>query len=508
VTESTHTPDRPDRAVEAGRGALFIGFAKGFFMVAGFLQRVLLARVVSPAEYGAFSVVNNAISTVNNTMVQGTIQSVSKFTAEDDARAGAVQRAGLKMQMVLGFAVALGFFLAAPLIARSVKAPEHTSLFRLAAAIPLLYAFYAVYVGTANGLRKFHFQAAFDVGFSTAKTILLLGGALVGRMLGHGVAGAFAGFITAALIILVVAGRTMHTRPGQQTFSAWRIVKFMGGMVVYTLLINLALNYDLLILRYFAGAAAPGAPADTLAGTYEAVRNLALLPYQALLVVTFVIFPLVSRATFAEDRTATAAYIRQTFRYALILGAALAVVLSARPAALLGVLYPAAYGVGAVALPILAAGIVALALLSIAGSIVTASGRPDIAIVLVALTLGVGSALALVLLSAAPFGPAMLTAIATATALGMLAGLGGALAYLWRRFAALPPLASVLRVLLAAAAAVGVGRVLPGSGKLAGLGAIAAAGMAFAATLLLTREFGPTDREKFAKILKLKRSPR
>ena len=89
--ENQTQKDRPDRAVEAGRGALFIGFAKAFFMVAGFLQRVLLARVISPAEYGAFSVVNNAISTVNNTMVQGTIQSVSKFTAEDDARAGAVQ---------------------------------------------------------------------------------------------------------------------------------------------------------------------------------------------------------------------------------------------------------------------------------------------------------------------------------------------------------------------------------------------------------------------------------
>jgi O-antigen/teichoic acid export membrane protein len=140
VTDSTPS-SRPDHAVEAGRGALFIGFAKGFFMLAGFLQRVLLARVVGPAEYGAFSVVNNAISTVNNTMVQGTIQSVSKFTAEDDARAGAVQRAGLKMQAVLGVLIAIIVVLAAPLLARFVKAPEHVSLFRLVAAIPLIYAF-------------------------------------------------------------------------------------------------------------------------------------------------------------------------------------------------------------------------------------------------------------------------------------------------------------------------------------------------------------------------------
>ena len=505
MPESNTDNNRPDRAVEAGGGALFIGFAKAFFMVAGFLQRVLLARVISPAEYGAFSVVNNAISTVNNTMVQGTIQSVSKFTAEDDARAGAVQRAGLKMQAVLGLLVAVVFILAAPIIARFVKAPEHVSLFRLAAAIPMVYAFYAVYVGTANGLRKFHFQAGFDVGFSTAKTILLLAGAVVGRMLGHSVAGAFVGFIAAALVILMVAGRTIGMPAGQHKFPAWRLIAFMGGTLLYTLLINLALNYDLMLLRRFAGSAAPGAPADVLASAYEAMRTLALLTYQALLVVTFVVSPLVSRATFTADREATATYVRQTFRYALILGVALAVTLSARPAALLAIVYPKAYGVGAQALPILAAGIVALALLSIAGSIVTASGRPDVAIGLVGLTLAVGSALAFAMVPGSEPGAAMLTAAALATAGGMLAGLLAALVYLWRRFDALPPLLSVLRVCAAGVLATGLGRVMPGQGKVAGLAATAVAGIAFAAALWLLREFGATDREKFAKILKLRR---
>jgi stage V sporulation protein B len=506
VTNSTNTQGGPDRAVEAGRGALFIGFAKAFFMVAGFLQRVLLTRVIGTAEYGVFSVVNDAISIVNNTVVQGTIQSVSKFTAEDDARAGAVQRAGLRMQAVLGVLIALAFVLAAPLIGRLLKAPEHADLFRLVAAIPLIYAFYAVYVGTANGLRRFRLQASFDVGFSTAKTILLLAGAALGLLVGHSVAGAFVGFTTAAAIILVVARRTVGMKQGERAFPVARLVTFMGAVGPYAFLTNLALNYDLLLLRRFAGAVVPGKPADALAGAYEAVRNLALLPYQALLVVTFVIFPLVSRATFAEDRQATAAYVRQTLRYALIIGAALAVVLSARPAALFAVLYRPSYGIGAAALPILAAGIVALALLSIAGAIITASGRPQVALALVAYSLAVGAARAYTTVPEATSGPAMLTAAATANALGMLAGLLAALVYLWRRFATLPPLASLVRLCLAAALAVGVGRGIPGSGKIAGLGAMVAAGITFVATLILTREFGRTDREKFGKILRLRKS--
>jgi hypothetical protein len=44
---------------------------------------------------------------------------------------------------------------------------------------------------------------------------------------------------------------------------------------------------------------------------------------------------------------------------------------------------------------------------------------------------------------------------------------------------------------------------MPGEGKIAGLAATAVAGVAFALALWLLREFGATDREKFAKILKL-----
>ena len=499
----TNKTTQPDRAVEVGHGVLFIGFAKASFMVFGALQKFLLARVVDLAEYGAFSVVNNAISIVNNTIVQGTIQSVSKFTAEDDARAGAVQRAGLKLQSILGVAVAVAFFLAAPVVAGFVNAPEHTSLFRLAAAIPLVYAFYTVFVGTANGQRRFHVQASFDVGFSITKTVLLLAGAAVGHMVGHSVAGAFAGFIAAAVVIMLVAARKMWLAPGQGRFSPARLLVFMGGAVTYTGLINLALSYDSLLLRRFAGAAlaGQGSKADALVGVYEAVRSLALLPYQALLVVTFVIFPLVSRSTFAEDREATRAYVRQTLRYALIFGAAMAVVLGARPATLLRIFYPAGYGTGAAALPILAAGVVALALLSIAGSIVTASGRPYVAVALVAITLVAGTGLAFTLVPRAVAGPAMLSAAAVSTAAGMLLGFLAALGYLWRRFGAGLPLLSVLRVLLATALAVGAARLVPGAGIVAGATAMALAGLVFGVALLGTREFGVTDREKFFKIL-------
>ena len=107
--------------------------------------------------------------------MQGTIQGVSKLTAEDDARAGAVQRAGLRLQARAGAADRAGCCSWARRSSPTLyKTPRLSLYFRIAALIPLLYAIYAVFVGSANGLRRFRTQASFDVGFSTMKTVLLL----------------------------------------------------------------------------------------------------------------------------------------------------------------------------------------------------------------------------------------------------------------------------------------------------------------------------------------------
>ena len=99
--------------------------------------------------------------------------------------------------------------------------------------------------------------------------------------------------------------------------------------------------------------------------------------------ITFVIFPLVSRATFAEDRTATAAYVTQSLRYAVILAGAMGVVLAARPATLLGILYKPEYGQGAAALPVLVTGQCCLALTAVACAILNAAGRVRVSLALV-----------------------------------------------------------------------------------------------------------------------------
>lgn len=486
-----------DAAVVAGRGALFIGFAKIYFMITGAVQQFVLPNKLSQADFGAFAVVNSVISIINNTMIQATLQSVSRFTAENDARAGAVQRAGLRIQAVFATLVAIALFIGAPLISSLLRAPQYATYFRIAAAIPFFYGFYAVFVGTANGLRRFRDQATFDVGFSTLKTILMLGAAVVWH-----VAGAFAGFATAAVLILLFAGRRMRLPAAGEQIPSKQLVPYMAAIGVYALLLNLALNYDVSLLQYFAAHKdAAGAPA--IVASYQTLRTLALLPYQALIVITFVIFPLVSRSTFAEDKDATRAYVTQTLRYALLFAGAMGLVLGARPGALLAILYKnPAYGAGAPALPILVAGECTLALLGVACAILNAAGRTRATLSFMAITVVVGAGAAAILIPSAEPGPAMLIAAASATSLGMAAGFLSSLVYLRTRLGGGLPLATVARVAAAAGAAVVIARFLPAHGKIMGLAAIAAVGIVYAVVLIALGEFGAEDKAKVRRILR------
>jgi O-antigen/teichoic acid export membrane protein len=497
-------PSSSDRAVEAGRGALFIGFAKVYFMVSGFVWSWLLTRLVGAADVGRFSVVNNFMSTVNNAVVQGTVQSVAKFTAEDDTRIDAVKRAGLVMQSFVGVAAALVFVLGAPWIADFANAPGYVGWFRMAGAVPLLYSFYTVFVGSANGQRQFRLQASFDVTFSTMKTILLLGGAVAGRASGHAVTGAFLGFIAAAVLILIISAAKVGLPRGPLRFPASRLMAFMAGALAYTVLLNAALNMcDSYLLRRFAGAVVDTVRADAMVGHYQGLRNLGLLPYQALLVITFVIFPLISRSTFVEDRESTRVYISQTLRYAIMIGAALAVVLGARPDAIIAILYKdVGYLEGARALPILVTGVTSLAVLSVSGSIINASGKPRWAVALLVVTVVSSVTAAFILVPRANPGPSMLMAQATSVAIGDVIGLVLALIYLWRQFGAGPPPATLLRVGVSVALAVVAARVFPAGGKLMGVATLGVAGLVFVAGLVILRELGPADMAKLRKILR------
>src|SRR5690606_16684567 len=220
-------------------------------------------------------------------------------------------------------------------------------------------------------------------------------------MAGFGLMGAIGGWAAAACAILLVstavvglprraaadAGPSVSLRP---------MVGFFVSVSVYLILLNFIMVADqLLLARLSAGWFAehgqealdalraslpvgaldgftvdPGAAADGQVGYYRAVQTLARLSYQAIIAATFVVFPLVSRSTFENDRAATARYIHTTTRYSLIFASAIAVVLAGNPQAVLDLPYPSDFAeVGWPALIALSLGNVAFSVFAITGTI-------------------------------------------------------------------------------------------------------------------------------------------
>jgi stage V sporulation protein B len=481
--------------------------------------------------------VANIASLVNNVLVTGTIQSVSRFAAQEPGKARRVQQAGLRMHVRLGLVIAAGFIAAAPLVAWLLHDMSKTAPLMLAGLIVGGYSFYAVFIGTANGLHQFHKQAGLDMTFATLRVVGLLGMA----MAGFGVIGVIGGWVAAVGVILCAAivwiGLPGPVAP-EDRLPVRPMVEFFAGVAVYLALFNALMFIDSILIKrltteHFAAhlgamgsalsAAVPWAPgatgyhpdpsvlADVQNGYYAAVQNLARLPYQAIIAATFVVFPLVSRSTFTEDRETTRRYVEITTRYSLIFAMALAVVMAADPVDVLGLVYARDYAeLGGPALTALALGNVAFSIFAIAGTILNGAGRTWPAVVTAAVTLGlagVGNYIAIPI--AAEHGNVLLVA-AVVTSGAMLVGAIVSGWVLRRELGAFLPVASVLRIALATLAALAAGwllrRELPPHGKLLTLAQAIAVGTTFLIVLVITRELGRGDLEAI-KAVRRKRAP-
>lgn len=506
---------------EAGRGVVYIAFAKLYFMVAGAIIEFRLPAILANTVFGAYAVVAATISPLNNVLITGSIQAVSRFTAQRPEHADRLQAAGFRMHLYIGVPVALAFMAIAPLVAWFYHDPGKIGPLILAGLIALGYSFYAVFVGTANGRRHFHKQAALDVIMATLRAAGILGLAIAG----FGLYGAIGGWVGATAIILIVATFVVGLPkrvPGQEALSVRPLAAFFAGLAAYLILLNLIMSIDQILLKRlvtewyldhkaqvvgtwqgtFPGwltatvglELEPSSLADSQVGFYRAVQNLARLSYQAILAATFVIFPLVSRAVFENDRDATSAYIRTTMRYSLIFATAIAVVFAANPQPLLDIPYSSDYAYfGAPALIALALGNVAFSLFAIIGTILNGAGLTRQAITVAGVTLGIAALANYLAIPHFEPGRDVLLAAAVATGGAMVFGaaLGGW--YCARHLGAFLPLATFVRVIAGIAAAVAVGRLLPWTTPLMTMAEACIVSLTFLLTLVVTRELTGAD---------------
>lgn len=466
--------DAEELGAAARRGLVYIPMAKAWFLVAGLFMQLMLPRALgSSALFGMWSLVLAWLSTANNVMVTATIQAVAHFAAKGSVEAA--KKTALRMNLLVGGSTALLFFLAAPLIANFEHDAELIPHLRLASLIVLLYSFYAVFVGAANGARQFHKQAGLDMTFAT----LRVGFVLVAAWLWHATLPAVGGFVIAAALILLVAVAWVgmpRDVDGEEPVAVRRMLGYMSLLIVYLSAVNVLMFLDGWWLKRLCTEAAiatsGGSPAqitksvNALVGVYGAAQTVARLPYQLILAGAFVVFPLLSVPALQSDRQLARKYITATLRYATVAMLGAVVALGVRPEATLRLLYPAEYVTGAAALSILLAAYSCFSLLTIIGTITNSLGYTvETAGLGVITALGTGLSVYLSISR----GLAVNEQPLRAAALGLLVGMGGGLAmslvYLYGRLRATLPLLSLLRVGLALGVSLSLGFVWPAAGS-------------------------------------------
>lgn len=508
--------DRDENLVRtAGRGVVYITFAKLWFMMAGYVLIFGLPRIFTWAAggddargvalFGAYKLVIMGVSFINNGIITGTIQSVSKFTSEDESQAQAVRKTALKVQGGLGVVIAIVYIGFADLMAQALGSPDLAHLMRLTAGIIVAYSCYAVFIGSFNGQRLFSKQALFDFSYITLKTALIIGLAAAG----FEVLGTVVGFLVASVIIAVVAA-ILGGLGGQGSFPAGRYFRFAAILVIYTFLLNLVMSFDLFLLKGMTSHMAMQngqsveAASDfgkTLAGMYGAAQGLAFIPYQAIISIAFVAFPLISKVTHLGDEDKTKDYIRKTLRFSLLVIVGLASVFAAVPRQALSLIFPPVYAAASGALGWLAIGIAAFGMMVVANTILNGAGRPLRAMLVVTAALAAVCVGVVVSVHAAGPSSAALGASARGAAVGMIVGMGVGGVMVYRTFGAFWPWATFSRVLAASVTVVLVGRfALPDSGPLVTLLECGGILFFYFAILVLTGELGRDDWENLKNV--------
>jgi stage V sporulation protein B len=249
----------------------------------------------------------------------------------------------------------------------------------------------------------------------------------------------------------------------------------------------------------------PATAADPLVGAYRATQLFSFLPYQLLIAVTFILFPMLATAARDGDRQAVARYVSTGVRLALVLAGVMISVTAGLSDRLLYLVFGAeAAKLGGHSLELLALGFGGFAIFGVLTTVLNSlkHERESAIVTGVAVTLVV--ALCYLRVRGAPFGEDLLFFTAEATAAGLFVATLSAAFFVYRAAGAVAPPLALGRVLLAVAGATLLGRFLPHAGKILTPVYALVVAAAYVFILLVTRELGTRDLNTVRAVLKRK----
>ncbi|MDD7940815.1 oligosaccharide flippase family protein [Actinomycetospora lutea] len=283
VPDSEHDPSLEGLGSRLRSGAKFASVALVFTQVISLAQTIVVARILSPAEIGTFTlgtIFANFLTTLTDGGMRAAL--IQRGRQIEDA-ANTVFWVGL----VTGTAMSLVALASAPLLA--LYFDDRLVGLICAATCGTLLIHSLLNVPEALMQRRFNFKRRLIVDPTTASTFALVTVTLA--LLGFGVWGMVIGLYASQLATLVACWALAGWRPGKGrfVFRIWREMAGYAGPLIVSSVVDQA--------REAVQSALVGGRLDVAsAGQYRYGRRIAILPGQAIIqVASYVLFPAFAR---------------------------------------------------------------------------------------------------------------------------------------------------------------------------------------------------------------------
>ncbi len=419
-----------------GRSFFALLLSNFIFFISSYLIYFGLARILAPEEFGVYGVVISLMSIIVIIFVNGLQQTVSKFVSEKEELAEIIKRKALLFQLIVGSITTLIYFLASPLIALALNDSSLTPFIQLSSLIIFFHSLYAVFIGYFNGLKQFKKQAILQGTYSVVKLLLIL--ALV--LFGFGLFGAIGGFVFASFFAFLISFAFAGRKKLKGRFAVKKLAFFAFPLMVFSLITNLLLNISLLSVKALSQAKF----ANIFSAYYTAAFTVSQIPYFITISIIFLIFPLISTATFSKDFAKAKNYIKKTLKYSLLVLIPVVFLIASTSKELIVLLYSSKYAFAGPILFILAFAFGFYSLFLILCSIISASGRAKTSMFFAFSVL-----VLLIILNFVLIPLQSLVGAATATFIALFFGMLLSLLFVFAKFKAMLKVNSFLKILCA-----------------------------------------------------------
>lgn len=417
------------------QGTLYLLIAQIVFILSGYMVHIGLGRLLGPNDYGIYGVIIYLATVFNLILITGLPQATSKYISEDGTNSLNVLKTSFIFSMFLGVIFFLIIIAEAEDIAQLLKDPGLTPYIRLISLMAPSYALSTVIEGYFNGKRDYKAQSSIVLIYNIVKPTVIF--ALVS--MGFSIWGAVLGFSISPIIPLAVG---LYMIRGQKIwrsrgFPLGKILRFAVPIVIFSFAINLIMSLDLFFVKRILMN-------NELAGYYSAASMISKVPYSLMGAVNLALFPAVSATM--HNSAKMQEYISESLRYTLLFVLPVTAIVAASSGPLVSLLYSEVYWQAGQPLELLIVGIGLFSIFAVLTTVINATGRPKVAMLLSILILAADFLLNTIMVPAwGMIGAAGATTISSAVGMAMAA------LYVHRRFGVLTYASSGIKILSASA---------------------------------------------------------